>query len=328
MNVRAVLCKEYGPPENLVIEETDSPSVPEDHLLIDVHAAGINFPDTLIIQNKYQFKPPLPFSPGAEVSGTVKAVGKNATRYKVGDEVMGFTLWGAFAEEMVAPEASTFAKPKSLSFEEAASFVMTYGTSLYALKQRGQLKPGETLLVLGAAGGVGLAAVELGNIMGARVIAASSSDDKLEVCKRHGARHLINYSDGELKEKVKQITGGEGADVIYDPVGGDLFVQAARCINWNGRLLVVGFASGTIPQLPANLALLKSSSVVGVFWGASLARETKANQENFRQLLQWADEGKIKPHVCASFPMEKVADALNLMMERKVVGKAVLNMKA
>lgn len=325
--MKAILCKEYGPPEKLVIEEADSPSISDDQILVDVHAAGVNFPDTLIIQNLYQFKPPLPFSPGSEVSGVVKAVGKNVTRFKEGDEVMGFSGWGAFAEEMAVPAASAHFKPKNLSFEEAASFVMVYGTSYYGLKQRGQLQAGETLLVLGAAGGVGMAALELGKLMGAKVIAAASSDDKLAICKERGADFVINYSDGNLKDKVKEITAGQGADVIYDPVGGDLFLQAARCVNWGGRILVIGFASGTIPQLPVNLTLLKSSSVVGVFWGASVMREPQTNQENFEQLLKWTEEGKIKPHVCQSFPMDQVANALHLMLERKVVGKTVIKMK-
>ena len=325
--MKAVLCKSYGPPENLVVEEVPSPTVNASDVLIDVHAAGINFPDTLIIENKYQFKPPLPFIPGTEVAGIVKEVGSKVTHVKPGDKVMGFAFVGAYAEEIVVPAASCFPMPPALSFEEAAAFTMIYGTSYYALNQRGQLKPGETLLVLGASGGVGMAAVELGKIMGATVIAAGGSDEKLAVCGEKGADHLVNYSQPDWKDQVKKLTGGKGADVIYDAVGGDFTKQALRCINWGGRLLVVGFASGDIADIPANLTLLKSSSVVGVFWGASLAQEAKANQDNFQQLFQWTMEGKIRPHVCARYPLEQVADAMNLLLQRKAVGKVVLTMK-
>ena len=322
--MKAVLCKQYGPPETLVVEDVPSPSVSADSVLIEVKAAGINFPDTLIIENKYQFKPPLPFIPGTEVAGIVKAVGDKVSHVKSGDEVMGFAFVGAYAAEIVVPGASCFPKPSTLSFEEAAAFTMIYGTSYYALKQRGNLQSGETLLVLGASGGVGMAAVELGKLMGATVIAAGSNLDKLAACKEKGADHLVNYTDADWKDQVKKITGGDGADVIYDAVGGDFTKTALRCINWGGRLLVIGFACGEIPELPANLTLLKSSSVVGVFWGASLAKEPKANMDNFQQLFQWAMEGKIQPHVCASFPLEQVADGLNLLLQRKAVGKVVL----
>lgn len=324
--MKAILCKSFGPPESLVVEETSDPRLTDDGVLIQVHAAGVNFPDTLIIENKYQFKPPLPFTPGSEVSGVVLEVGKKVTRFKPGDAVMGFTGWGAFAEKIVVSENTCFPKPEALSFEEASGFSMIYGTSYYALKQRGQLKPGETLLVLGAAGGVGLAAVELGKLMGATVIAAGGNDEKLAITQQYGADHVVNYNQENWKDQVKQLTGGKGADVIYDPVGGDAFDQAMRCINWNGRLLVIGFASGRIPELPANLALLKSANIVGVFWGASLSKEAEANKENFQELFQFANAGKIKPHVCASLPMEQVAEALNLMLDRKAVGKVVLKM--
>lgn len=325
--MKAVLCKTYGPPESLVIEEVETPAIGDDQVLIDVHAAGINFPDTLIIENKYQFKPPLPFTPGTEVAGIVKAVGKSVTRFKTGDPVMGFNAIGAFAEEMAAPEATTWHKPEGLNFEEAAGFIMIYGTSYYGLKNRGQLKPGETLLVLGASGGVGLAAVELGKQMGATVIAAGSSAEKLAICKELGADHLIDYNKDKWKDEVKALTNGQGADVIYDAVGGDYLLQGLRCINWGGRLLVIGFASGTIPNIPANLTLLKSCSVVGVFWGASLAKEAKENQENFEELFVWANEGKIKPHVCATYPLSETPAALNHLLERKAVGKVVITVK-
>lgn len=322
--MKAVLCKEYGPPESLVVEDVPSPSVGATDVLIEVKAAGINFPDTLIIENKYQFKPPLPFIPGTEVAGLVKQVGDKVSNINVGDEVMGFAFVGAYAEEIVVPAASCFPKPSTLSFEEAAAFTMIYGTSYYALKQRGNLQAGETLLVLGASGGVGMAAVELGKLMGATVIAAGSSMEKLAVCQEKGADHLVNYTDADWKDQVKKLTAGNGADVIYDAVGGDFTKTALRCINWGGRLLVIGFACGEIPQLAANLTLLKSSSIVGVFWGASLAKEAEANQQNFKELFAWTMEGKIKPHVCASFPLEQVADGLNLLLQRKAVGKVVL----
>lgn len=322
--MKAVLCKEYGPAEKLVIEDIPAPSIGADGVLIEVKAAGINFPDTLIIENKYQFKPPLPFIPGTEVAGIVKQVGETVSQVKPGDKVMGFAFVGAYAEQIVVPAASCFPMPDTFSFEEAAAFTMIYGTSYYALKQRGQLRSGETLLVLGASGGVGMAAVELGKLMGATVIAAGGNNDKLAVCQERGADHIVNYNDADWKDQVKQLTGGNGADVIYDAVGGEYTQTALRCINWGGRLLVIGFASGDIPQLAANLTLLKSSSVVGVFWGASLAKEPEANQENFKELFNWSMEGKIKPYVCASYPLEQVADAMNLLLQRKAVGKVVL----
>ncbi len=322
--MKAVLCKEFGPPEKLVVEELPDLVPGAQEVLINVKAAGINFPDTLIIENKYQFKPPLPFIPGTEVSGTVAAVGEKVNHIKPGDKVMGFAFVGGYAEQICVPSASCFPMPDTFSFEQAAAFTMIYGTSYYALNQRGQLQPGETLLVLGASGGVGMAAVELGKLMGATVIAAGGNLDKLAVCKERGADHIVNYNDPDWKEQVKQLTSGNGADVIYDAVGGDYTKTALRCINWGGRLLIVGFASGEIPELAANLTLLKSSSIVGVFWGTSLTKEAEANQNNFKQLYQWSMEGKIQPYVCASYPLTQVADAMNLLLQRKAIGKVVL----
>ncbi len=267
--MKAVLCKAFGPAETLVLEEVASPEAKKNEVLMEVHAAGVNFPDTLIIEGKYQFKPPFPFSPGGEASGVVTAVGEKVSHLKVGDRVMALTGWGSFAEEVAVPGYNVMPIPASMDFASAAAFGMTYGTSMHALKQRANLQPGETLLVLGASGGVGLAAVEIGKAMGAKVIAAASSAEKLEVAKAAGADELINYSESNLKDEVKRLTGGQGADVIYDPVGGDLFDAAIRSIAWNGRLLVVGFASGRIPELPVNLPLLKGAAVVGVFWGRS-----------------------------------------------------------
>ncbi|BCG22195.1 NADPH:quinone oxidoreductase family protein [Pseudomonas sp. No.21] len=325
--MKAVLCKAFGPAETLVLEEVASPEPKKNEVLIDVHAAGVNFPDTLIIEGKYQFKPPFPFSPGGEAAGTVAAVGEKITHLKPGDRVMALTGWGSFAEQVAVPGYNVMPIPKGIDFNSAAAFGMTYGTSMHALKQRANLQPGETLLVLGASGGVGLAAVEIGKAMGAKVIAAASSAEKLEVAKAAGADLLINYSESSLKEKVKELTGGQGADVIYDPVGGDLFDEAIRSIAWNGRLLVVGFASGRIPELPVNLTLLKGASVVGVFWGSFAQRQPQDNLANFQQLFAWHAEGKLKPLVSQVFPLEQSADAINALGQRKAVGKVVVKVR-
>lgn len=325
--MKAVLCKAFGPAETLVLEDIASPEPKKNEILLQVHAAGVNFPDTLIIEGKYQFKPPFPFSPGGEAAGVVGAVGEKVTHVKPGDRVMALTGWGSFAEEVAVPGYSVMPIPDGMDFASAAAFGMTYGTSMHALKQRANLQPGETLLVLGASGGVGLAAVEIGKAMGAKVIAAASSEAKLEVAKAAGADVLINYSEGSLKDKLKEITGGQGVDVIYDPVGGDLFEEAFRSIAWNGRMLVVGFASGTIPSLPANLTLLKGASLVGVFWGSFAQRQPQDNAANFQQLFAWFAEGKIKPLVSQTFPLEKAADAINHLGQRKAVGKVVVTVR-
>ncbi|WP_417660990.1 NADPH:quinone oxidoreductase family protein [Pseudomonas sp.] len=325
--MKAVLCKAFGPAETLVVEETANPEAKKNEVVIDVHSAGVNFPDTLIIEGKYQFKPPFPFSPGGEAAGVVSSVGEKVSHLKVGDRVMALTGWGSFAEQVAVPSYNVMPVPKSMDFPSAAAFGMTYGTSMHALKQRANLQPGETLLVLGASGGVGLAAVEIGKAMGAKVIAAASSAEKLEVAKSAGADELINYSESNLKEEVKRLTGGQGADVIYDPVGGDLFDLAVRSIGWNGRLLVVGFASGRIPEVPVNLMLLKGASVVGVFWGSFAQRQPQDNLANFQQLFAWHAEGKLKPLVSETFALEKAADAINLLGQRKAVGKVVVQVR-
>ncbi|WP_339525291.1 NADPH:quinone oxidoreductase family protein [Pseudomonas sp. EA_35y_Pfl2_R111] len=322
--MKAVLCKAFGPAETLVLEEIASPEAKKNEVLLQVHAAGVNFPDTLIIEGKYQFKPPFPFSPGGEAAGVVTAVGEKVSHLKVGDRVMALTGWGSFAEEVAVPGYNVMPIPASMDFSSAAAFGMTYGTSMHALKQRANLQPGETLLVLGASGGVGLAAVEIGKAMGAKVIAAASSAEKLEVAKAAGADELINYSESNLKDEVKRLTGGQGADVIYDPVGGDLFDAAIRSIAWNGRLLVVGFASGRIPELPVNLTLLKGAAVVGVFWGSFAQRQPQDNAANFQQLFAWHAEGKLKPLVSQTFPLEQAAEAINTLGQRKAVGKVVV----
>ncbi|WP_422418110.1 NADPH:quinone oxidoreductase family protein [Pseudomonas sp. GZD-222] len=322
--MKAVLCKALGPAQNLVLEEVASPVPKKNEILLDVHAAGVNFPDTLIIEGKYQFQPPLPFSPGGEAAGIVSAVGEKVTGHKVGDRVMALTGWGSFAEQVAVPAYNVLPIPEQMAFTQAAAFGMTYGTSMHALQQRGQLKAGETLLVLGASGGVGLAAVEIGKAMGARVIAAASSAEKLAVAKAAGADELINYSEHSLKDEIKRLTGGNGADVIYDPVGGDLFDQAVRGIAWNGRLLVVGFASGRIPELPVNLALLKGAAVLGVFWGAFAQRQPADNAANFEQLFAWFAKGKLKPLVSQTFPLAEAGAAIDRLGQRQAVGKLVV----
>ncbi len=310
--MKAVLCKAFGPPESLAIEEVEPLKPGKGQVVISVKACGVNFPDTLIIQGKYQSKPSFPFIPGSEVAGIVKEVGEGVDHVKVGDQVIAFTGVGGFAEEVVADAARLIPMPRTMDFTTASAFVMTYGTSHHALKDRAQLKPGETLLVLGAAGGVGLAAVEIGKVMGAHVITAASSDEKLEVCKQHGADEVINYSTEDLRDRIKQLTGGKGVDVAFDPVGGDYSEPVLRSMAWGGRFLVIGFAAGDIPRIPLNLPLLKVYSIVGVFWGS------------FMELLAWFVEGKLKPHVSATYSLEHVTDALNDLIERKVTGKAVL----
>ncbi len=322
--MKAILCKQFGPPESLVVEELPSPKPGAGEVVISVKAASVNFPDVLIIQNKYQFKPPLPFSPGSELAGVVKEVGAGVSNVKPGDKVIAFTTYGAFAEEVRTEAARLVPLPENMSFESAAAFLLTYGTSDHALRDRAALKAGETLLVLGAAGGVGLAAIEIGKALGARVIACASSDDKLAVCREHGADETINYASEDLRERIKALTDGRGVDVVYDPVGGPYSEPAFRSIAWRGRLLVIGFAAGDIPKLPLNLALLKGASIVGVFWGDFARREPKQFAESIRQLGRWYREGKLKPHVSQTFPLEKAVDALQLMAARQVKGKVVL----
>jgi len=322
--MKAVLCKQFGPPESLVLEDIEPTPCGPGQVRLGIHACGVNFPDTLMIEDKYQFKPPMPFSPGGEVAGEILEMGDGVEGRSLGDGVIAMTGWGGFAEEVVVDAARLMPIPDGMDYVTASGFSMTYGTSYYALKQRGQLKPGETLLVLGAAGGVGLAAVELGHVMGARVIAAASSDEKLELCREYGAEECINYATENLKERTKELTGGHGADVIYDAVGGDYFDQAIRCINWEGRLLIIGFASGRIPELPVNLALLKGCQIVGVFWGAFTGRDPSANAQNFVELGQLYEQGKIKPHVSATYPLERAGEALQSLLDRKAKGKIIV----
>jgi NADPH2:quinone reductase len=322
--MKAVLCKQFGPPESLVFEDIPSPKPAAGEAVITMHAASVNFPDVLIIQNKYQFKPPLPFSPGSELAGVVKEVGPDVKNVKPGDKVIAFTTYGAFAEEVKTEAARLIPLPKGMSFETGAAFLLTYGTSDHALRDRAALKAGETLLVLGAAGGVGLAAIEIGKALGARVIACASTDDKLAVCRDHGADETVNYATEDMRERIKSLTAGKGVDVVYDAVGGPYSEPAFRSIAWRGRLLVVGFAAGDIPKLPLNLALLKGASIVGVFWGDFARREPKAFAESIQQLGRWHAEGKLKPHVSQTFPLAKAVDALKMMAARLVKGKVVL----
>jgi NADPH2:quinone reductase len=324
--MKAILCKSYGLPSNLVLEEISSPQVGENDVLIQVKACGVNFPDVLIIQGKYQFKPPLPFSPGSDVAGIVKAVGTNVKNHKVGDEVFALISHGGFAEEAIAPKHSCFPKMPGMGFPIAASFLMAYGTSYHALKDRAKLKEGDTMLVLGASGGVGLTAVELGKLMGAKVIAAASTDEKLELCKQYGADEVINYTTEDLKSRLNEITNKKGVDVVYDPVGGDYSEIALRRMAWEGRYLVIGFAAGSIPKIPLNLALLKGCDIVGVFWGAFAMRDPKANTANTMQLMKWYGEGKIKPHLHGIYPLADAPKALEEMMNRQVRGKVIIEM--
>ena len=322
--MRAVLCKNWGPPETLVVEDLPSPKPGNGQILVSVKASGVNFPDVLVIQNKYQFKPELPFSPGSEIAGIVKQVGEGVRGFKLGDRVMALIRSGGYAEEVVVDEAFVALIPAGIDFTVAASFGLVYATAYHALKDRAAIKAGETLLVLGAAGGVGLAAVELGKLLGARVIACASSDDKLETCKRHGAQDAINYEREDLREALKRLTDGDGVDVAFDPVGGKYCEPAVRSMAWKGRYLVVGFAAGEIPKIPLNLALLKGCSIVGVFWGEFARRERDLNVANLKELAEWLSAGKIKPLVSATYPLERAADALNDLMNRKVRGKVVL----
>ena len=322
--MKAVLCKTYGPPESLVVEEVPALKPGAGEAVVAVKAAGVNFPDVLIIQNKYQVKPPLPFSPGSEVAGIVTGVGDGVNGVKLGDPVMAFTTFGGFAEEVKVDARKLLPLPAGMDFSTAAAFGLTYATSDHALRDRGALKSGETLVVLGAAGGVGLAAIEIGRALGARVIAAASTGEKLAVCRAHGADDTINYATEDLRERIKALTEGSGADVVYDPVGGPYTEPALRSMAWRGRLLVVGFAAGEIPKIPLNLTLLKGCSIVGVYWGEFARREPERFGDAMRQLGRWYADGRIKPHISATFPLERAIDALRLMAGRQVAGKLVL----
>lgn len=322
--MRALVCNEYGPPESLVIEERDDPVAGEGQIAVDIKAAGINFPDLLIVAGKYQVKTPTPFVPGNEAAGIVYDVGAGVTQYAVGDKVIINTIGGAFAEKCVADIHMSVPLPDDLSFEQGAGFTVTYGTSYHALKQSAKLQPGETVLVLGAAGGVGITAVEIAKAMGARVIAAASSAEKLEFARSAGADETINYSDVPLNEAVKELTGGKGANVVYDPVGGELAEQAFRATAWHGRYLVIGFASGEIPKFPANIALLKEASVIGVWWGTWVSKDPKLQIQNMMEMAELIKAGTLMPRVTESFLLDDFRDAFRTITERRALGKVTL----
>jgi NADPH:quinone reductase len=325
--MKALLCEQYGMPETLVLKDLESLKASAGKVVISVGACSANFPDTLIIRNLYQFKPALPFSPGGEVAGIVKEIGEGVKHLKVGDRVFALCGWGGFAEEVEVDARKTFPMLPQMDFVTGASVMYNYGTSYHALKDRAELKAGETLLVLGAAGGVGLAAVELGKLMGATVIAAASSDEKLAVCTAKGADFTINYSTEDLKDKIKALTNGKGVDVVYDPIGDKYAEPAIRSMAWKGRYLVVGFAAGEIPKIPLNLALLKGCAILGVFWGQFAEKEAGQNMKNIQELAGHFMRGKLKPHIHKLYSLAEAPQALSDLMDRKVVGKAVVVMK-
>jgi NADPH2:quinone reductase len=322
--MKAVLCKSFGPIDNLSIEEVSDLSPSNDEIIISVKACGLNFPDTLIIQGKYQFKPDFPFSPGGEISGIIKEIGEDVNHLAVGDNVIYGSVFGGFAEEVKAKAKEVFKMPTTMDFITAASSMLTYGTSYHALINRANIQPGETLLVLGGAGGVGTAAIQIAKAIGATVIAAASTEEKLEFCKDNGADFTINYSTEDLKSRVKELTNGKGANVIYDPVGDKFSEPALRAIAWKGRYLVVGFAAGEIPKIPLNLVLLKGCQIVGVFWGAFFKNEPQQYAENFMAIVEWFAQGKLKVRIHGEYSLEKVVDAMKAMTNKEVKGKIVL----
>ena len=325
--MKAVICRAFGPPETLAVETLDPPALGQGEVRIAVAAVGVNFPDLLLIEGKYQVRPPFPFSPGLECAGTVTEAGPSADGPVPGTRVLAYRPYGCMAEEVVAPASTVIPIPDAMPFDMAAAFPVVYGTSYHALVGRAALTEGETLLVLGASGGVGLSAVEIGKRLGATVIAAASSDQKLALAQEHGADLLVNYRNEDLRERVKALTGGRGADVIYDPVGGDLFDTSMRCIAWNGRLLVIGFASGRIAEARTNIVLLKEMSVVGVAWGAFAFRDPAANRAYFDALFRWYEEGALKPLISRRRPLAEAQAALEAFQTRSVVGKQVLTVE-
>lgn len=322
--MRAVTCTAFAEPEALSVQTVPDPTPGPGEVVLRVEAAGVNYPDALMVMGQYQVKPPLPFTPGAEAAGTVAAVGEGVTHLRPGQRVAAFTGTGAFAEMLLAPANAVMPLPDGVGTEVAAGLPLAFGTSMHALVDRANLKEGETLLVLGAAGGVGLAAVMIGKALGARVIAAASSEEKLALCREHGADETLNYSTEDLRERVKALTGGPGPDVIFDPVGGDFAETVFRSIGWGGRYLVVGFAGGGIPKLPLNLPLLKGASLVGVFWGEFARRDPRANARNLARLLGWVQEGTVRPLVSGRYPLERTPEALRALLERRVTGKVVV----
>ena len=325
--MKAVLCKAFGQPETLAFEDVEAPALEPGSVRIAVHAVGVNFPDLLLIEGKYQVRPPFPFSPGLECAGTVAELGPGVEGPAPGTRVLAYMSYGCMAEEVVVPAECVIPIPDAMPFDVAAAFPVVYGTSYHALVGRAALAEGETLLVQGASGGVGLSAVEIGKRLGAMVIAAASSDEKLELARDHGADHFVNYRTEDLRERVKALTDGRGADVIYDPVGGDIFDTSMRCIAWNGRLLVIGFASGRIAEAKTNIILLKEISVVGVAWGAFAQRDRAANRAYFDDLFRWYEEGALKPRISRRLPLAEAPAALQGFQSRSVVGKQVLTVE-
>lgn len=323
--MKALVCEAYGPIANLAVREIPAPVPGPKQVLIDVRAASVNFPDALMVQGLYQVKPPTPFTPGAEVAGVVSAVGAEVKGFKPGDPVIALISTGGFAEQCVADAMRTIPLPAGMDFDTGAALVLTYATSLHALQDCARLQPGETLVVLGAAGGVGLAAVEIGKAMGARVIAAASTDDKLALCRQAGADETLNYASENLKDRIGELTGGKGADVVYDPVGGPYAEPALRALAWRGRFLVVGFAAGDIPKIPLNLALLKERSIVGVYWGDWTRQDPAGHVANLRQLQAWFAAGTIKPVVSQRYALADAREAIECIANRRVKGKIVVN---
>ncbi|MFM6986760.1 MAG: NADPH:quinone oxidoreductase family protein [Hydrogenophaga sp.] len=322
--MKALRCHAFGPIQSLTVDEIEPPVPAPGQVLVDVHAASINFPDALMVQGRYQFKPALPFTPGAELAGVVRALGDGVKHLQVGDRVLCSTGTGAFAQQAVVDAQRVMPLPEGMDFETGASFVLVYGTSLHALQTIGQLQPGETLLVLGAAGGVGIAAIEIAKAMGARVIAAASSEDKRALARRAGADHTIDYTQPDWRREVEQLTDGQGADVVYDAVGGPYAEPALRATAWRGRYLVVGFAAGDIPKLPLNLALLKERAILGVFWGAAMAREPQQLVADLRHLAGWFRDGRLKPPVTERVTLTEAAGALQRLATRQAMGKIVV----
>jgi NADPH2:quinone reductase len=322
--MKAVLCSRFGGPDDLELKDIPAPSAGVGEVVVSVKAAALNFFDTLLIAGKYQIKPPFPFSPASEFAGVVDGVGPGVTGFAPGDRVVGWMGSGAARERVAVKAERLVPLPAGLDFDRAAGLTVTYGTTVHALKDRAQLKPGETLAVLGAAGGTGLAAIELGKLMGARVIACASSADKLAFAREHGADEAINYGEEDLREALRRVTDGRGVDVVYDPVGGAYAEAALRSIAWGGRFLVIGFAAGEIPKLPLNLVLLKGCDVRGVFWGQFTERFPEKHRANMAELLQWCAEGKLSAHVHAVYPLEKTAEALKMLADRKAMGKILL----
>jgi NADPH:quinone reductase len=322
--MKAALCKSHDGPQGLVVEDVAAPTAGRGQVIVRVKAAGLNFADTLMTRGKYQFTPEFPFSPGAEIAGVVEALGPGVTGWQVGQRVMAYVNWGGACEQIAVEAAALISLPDGISNEIAAGLSVTYGTAMHGLKQRGRLKAGETVVVTGAAGGAGLAAVELATLMGARVIAVASTDAKLQIAKAAGASAGIMFPGVELKDAVRSLTGGNGADVVYDCVGGDASQPLVRALAWQGRFLVVGFASGEIPNIPLNLLLLKGAEVTGVFWGEAVRRDIEGHKAGMRDVLTWVSSGKLKPRTHTVFPLERIADALAVIEERQAKGKVVI----